>query len=1077
MEDWTESTCQRAMEQLVSTTSSTSSSSTSSSTSTASSMKSMMASFSSRGGSGVKGGGGRGGKKQQVIVRLSTGDGLELYEETKNKQKTNMTTTTKKNLPPLIRGFQIRDLPFICQSKDDERIFCFVAINTYPDLQEGGRGGGGVGEDGSGAGGSGRSGDDGGIDNGGGGDKVVRKRGNEADKFDYNNDENNNNNHDDNDNDHDGMGSSVKNDGGVINDDDDNQVGDKKDEGDDDDDDDVFDDEVDDDDDQRRTKNGGQSNEDCDQTCDKNKKEFILYALKMERGSSFIVRSIRDLIGVMVQRRPTRRQQQQQQQNSVESNSVITPSDNNNEKIVSDVDSIAKTHPESAYITTATTTSQASTTTTSEASTTATANGEPKRPPRKTSKSSKKESTSEIIKREYCESTSDEIFTTPPTSPPINDAVNDAGNPALHPGANTADSSNAATNKAVIPSISSAYSVLGALDETPSTADKSDAGDAGFDRGRHRELSNVDEEGFEANDDVDDVFSTNLESNPSCCKSSERPASIFISGATTTSSCTDAEDVDAADSEDTNAVDNHDSNSVTPINKHEADSLTPILSTPKKTSSSLPRFGTPFSSKKASTSSASSSTASTSASSSSISASAAAPSSASTASSAMPTTPLTVAPTTSSTTASSSKTISATTSLKPEVIIVAKKLGPPPKLKGDGSVEDDLLLYTYGLEFKAKMLGIRPIDAAFDGGSGSGNSSSGGGDKMAVSEDCLAALKANLAASKGRHKQRVVVDVSLNGIVVMEEKSRKLLRRHAITDVVFIALDVADARNCGFIAKNDAGYAGGSDAAAPTVFVGLRAADKSAKDIFTALQVVVGLACEFEMQKQQERRVSATACSTGSVPVNSKLQEDAIVKEEEANAKRVDNRDTVVRKALEEETDAGIDSDVDDAATLEEIDEMLRRLESLDARGAAVCLALNNFHEDLGTMSSTSREEMTEELLKDAEDAMRSGRKEEDEEEAKRMIEMLQAGASLRMGMSQRLVETDEGVGVDEGEEEAEEEGEEKKQDMKTKGPEVDENVTSVEELSGLGKQMGKKMPDDNSLEMMHELHDDLISA
>ena len=69
------------------------------------------------------------------------------------------------------------------------------------------------------------------------------------------------------------------------------------------------------------------------------------------------------------------------------------------------------------------------------------------------------------------------------------------------------------------------------------------------------------------------------------------------------------------------------------------------------------------------------------------------------------------------------------------------------------------------------------------------------GDKMKMCEDALERLKAELASTK-EHKTRISVDVSLEGIRIMEEKSRKLLYFHQVHQLVFIAFDVKVLRGC-----------------------------------------------------------------------------------------------------------------------------------------------------------------------------------------------------------------------------------------------------------------------------------------
>ena len=790
--DWSETTCQRVMEELSSTSSSSSTSS----------MMMKMPSLSARGGGGGSSSPKERLRKQRVVVRLSTGDGLELIEE-KNKQKSQQ----------IIRGFQIRDLPFICQSKYDERIFCFVAINTFRssigEEEEAGTGGGGAG--------------------------GVSAKTSEA----YDNNNNNENNYDNNPN------NQGRND-----------------------DDDVFEE-------AERRNDVGDRKSDSEK---KQERDLILFALKMERSSSSVVRALRDLIGIIVQRRPSRRDPPQ---NERQNGSVDDVSNGVNNGVS---DNSVSTSTVSASLLSSPATATAGTNLTLQV-------GEPKRPPRKTSKTNRKESSSDQ-KQIAIETPKEEV-----------------------PVCSTSSTAAAAAAEAeTISSASSAHSALSSIDEsaTPTTTTTPTIPDP-FDK---KTASKVD-----SNDNVFPDFQIKEEL--------DIPPSPSLTLASTTSS------------------------SSTATSSAEASSIASSSASAKEASIAKD-----------------------------------APTASSTASDKEGSTTKEVSIPSSTAAVAKEASIPSSTASPAKEVIVAKKLGPPPKLRGDGSVDDDLLLYSYGIEFKAKMLGIRPVDASF-----------GSGDKMAVSEDCLAALKANLTASK-RRKQRALVDVSLNGIVIMEEKSRKLLHRHAIADVVFIALDVADARNCGYIAKGDGG---GGAANFSANFVGIRALDKTAKDLFTAMQVVVGLSCEFEMQQQQQQQQQQHKLA-------SVKQREEIVLDDDGDKPSVDNQ------TENDNDDAGIEADDDDEYN-EEIDDILRRVTDLIQRGTNVRLALEKCDAELTRVTSITREEMTRELLQDAAELTRQGSCEEDEAEAREMIAMLEEGRSL---LSSSGIESDEGVG--EEEEEAEEE-------------------------------------------------------
>lgn len=164
-------------------------------------------------------------------------------------------------------------------------------------------------------------------------------------------------------------------------------------------------------------------------------------------------------------------------------------------------------------------------------------------------------------------------------------------------------------------------------------------------------------------------------------------------------------------------------------------------------------------------------------------------------------------------------------------IYIPKKTGSPPKplrrKKGQGpSLDEDIAKFNYGLEFKAKLVGVEEMGAAT-------------GDKMKMAEDAMERLKASLTSSK-EHKQRITVDISLEGIRIMDEKTRRLLFLHPVHNLVFIAFDVkGDLRGCGYIAA----VKGQCD------FIGIKSMEKSCENLVSALQELIALSFEVKVQE------------------------------------------------------------------------------------------------------------------------------------------------------------------------------------------------------------------------------------
>ncbi|XP_066566682.1 disabled homolog 2 isoform X2 [Amia ocellicauda] len=115
---------------------------------------------------------------------------------------------------------------------------------------------------------------------------------------------------------------------------------------------------------------------------------------------------------------------------------------------------------------------------------------------------------------------------------------------------------------------------------------------------------------------------------------------------------------------------------------------------------------------------------------------------------------------------------------------------PSKKEKKKGPEKtDEFLLARFkgdGVRYKAKLIGIDDVPEAR-------------GDKM--SQDSMMKLKgmAVAARSRGQHKQRIWVNISLSGIKVIDEKTGVIEHEHAVNKISFIARDVTDNRAFGYV--------------------------------------------------------------------------------------------------------------------------------------------------------------------------------------------------------------------------------------------------------------------------------------
>ncbi|XP_072025752.1 LOW QUALITY PROTEIN: uncharacterized protein [Amphiura filiformis] len=88
-----------------------------------------------------------------------------------------------------------------------------------------------------------------------------------------------------------------------------------------------------------------------------------------------------------------------------------------------------------------------------------------------------------------------------------------------------------------------------------------------------------------------------------------------------------------------------------------------------------------------------------------------------------------------------------------------------------------------GINFKAKLIGIEDVPEAR-------------GDKMCL--ESMGKLKA-MVKEKGEHKQKIVINVSLEGIKVIDERTLGLNHTHEVHKISFISRDPTDKRAFGYV--------------------------------------------------------------------------------------------------------------------------------------------------------------------------------------------------------------------------------------------------------------------------------------
>ncbi|XP_069946543.1 protein disabled isoform X4 [Cherax quadricarinatus] len=140
-----------------------------------------------------------------------------------------------------------------------------------------------------------------------------------------------------------------------------------------------------------------------------------------------------------------------------------------------------------------------------------------------------------------------------------------------------------------------------------------------------------------------------------------------------------------------------------------------------------------------------------------------------------------------------------------------------------GQEKNDPHRFVEGLSFKGKLIGVLEVSEAR-------------GDRMC--QEALAELKMAVRAA-GEHKQRIVINVAMDGIRLRDERSSDCLYHHPVHKISFIAQDMTDTRAFGYIfGSPDAGHK----------FFGIKT-EKAASQVVIAMRDLFQVV--FELKKKE----------------------------------------------------------------------------------------------------------------------------------------------------------------------------------------------------------------------------------
>ncbi|XP_033115114.1 disabled homolog 2-like isoform X2 [Anneissia japonica] len=135
-----------------------------------------------------------------------------------------------------------------------------------------------------------------------------------------------------------------------------------------------------------------------------------------------------------------------------------------------------------------------------------------------------------------------------------------------------------------------------------------------------------------------------------------------------------------------------------------------------------------------------------------------------------------------------------------------------------------------GIDFKAKMIGIEKVDDAR-------------GDRMC--QEAMMKLKAMVKAS-GEHKQRVNINISIEGLKIIDEKTGCINHHHEVHKISFISRDPADNRAFGYIHGDANNHQ----------FFGIKT-EKAAENVVLALKDLFQVVLELKTKQIEDQKIAA----------------------------------------------------------------------------------------------------------------------------------------------------------------------------------------------------------------------------
>ncbi|XP_074640691.1 protein disabled-like isoform X2 [Tubulanus polymorphus] len=216
----------------------------------------------------------------------------------------------------------------------------------------------------------------------------------------------------------------------------------------------------------------------------------------------------------------------------------------------------------------------------------------------------------------------------------------------------------------------------------------------------------------------------------------------------------------------------------------------------------------------------------------------------------------------------------------------------PARFRGDGVV------------FKGKMIGTTPVENAR-------------GDRMC--QEAMQRVKLDVKAA-GVHKQKVTIQITLDGMKIIDEKLGKVEHQHPVHRISFISRDVTDARAFGYVFGNKDGT---------HVFFGIKS-EKASEHLVLTLRDLFQVV--FELKKKEMDAKKAQADKDKDEPL--KENQKSADKENQQPSEKKDESDYEAPRKLEfvtsrsEENPENVGTLLDLATELESIQQQMNAFES-----------------------------------------------------------------------------------------------------------------------------------------------------